>query len=87
MTRPLTLSLLLAAVALAGCGRMGELERPGAAASADGDIATAPVNAPDGVHRDNDPAPPRTLPIEGGPSNPGSLAPPGALPNPYADPK
>jgi len=77
--RSITL-MLAATLALAACGRMGDLEQP----APRGEVATAPV---DKVTRDNDPAPPRTLPIEGGPSDPSRSAPSGVLPDPYADPR
>lgn len=82
--RTLALSLLLTGVALGGCGRMGDLERPGP------ETATAPATTADiqsDENRSVSPAPPRTLPIEGLPSNPGEVAPPGALPDPYANPQ
>jgi predicted small lipoprotein YifL len=46
-----------------------------------------PVNRHSDVNRDIDPAPPRTLPLEGLPSNPSEVAPQGALPDPYANPQ
>jgi len=98
---------LLTGVALGGCGRTGELERPMPAGAStagvrgdatatgqqyddNGDPRTGSeglVNRQSPVNRDVDPAPPRTLPIEGMPSNPGQVAPQGALPDPYANPQ
>lgn len=46
-----------------------------------------PVNRQSDVNREMDPAPPRTLPIEGAPSDPGQTQPQGALPDPYANPQ
>ncbi len=80
MTGRSLILLTAAALALAGCGRMGDLERP----APRGEVATAPL---DKITRDNDPAPPRTLPLPGGPSDPGAVAPQGALPDPYAHPQ
>lgn len=45
------------------------------------------VNRQSDANRSVDPAPPRTLPIEGLPSDPGQVAPQGALPDPYANPQ
>jgi len=106
MTKALALSLLLTSTALAGCGRLGDLERPLPAGTAmnagsnttatgqqrddNGDARTGSegaVNRQSPYNRDVDPAPPRTLPIEGLPSNPGEVAPQGALPDPYANPQ
>ena len=104
----LALSLLLTGAALAGCGKTGELERPGpmwGAARAvnsveDADTTRARddngdpnqgsegrVNAESEANREMDPAPPRTLPIGGTPSDPGKSQPQGALPDPYANPQ
>ena len=103
--KTLALSLLLAGVALAGCGKMGDLEQPGTRAAApspsdptasgqlrddNGDPnqgSENPVNRQSAANREVDPAPPRTLPIDGGPSDPMKVAPPGALPDPYANPQ
>jgi hypothetical protein len=49
--------------------------------------AAGGVNRQSDVNRDMDPAPPRTLPIGGQSSNPGQTAPPGVLPDPYANPQ
>jgi len=78
--RSIILPLVAVTLALTACGRQGDLDRP----ASRGEMATAPV---DKITRDNDPAPPRTLPIEGGPSDPSRSAPSGVLPVPYADPR
>lgn len=105
--KTLALSLLLAGAALAGCGKMGDLEQPmarGAAAAPSPADPTATgqlrddngdpnqgsekaVNRQSQANREVDPAPPRTLPIDGAPSDPAKMAPPGALPDPYANPQ
>ena len=85
----LALSLLLTGALVAGCGRMGDLEDPGvtSAATAD-DVVTAPIIEPGEPGDENvAPAPPRTLPIDGGPSDPGKAPPQGALPDPYNNPQ
>ncbi|HYG26849.1 MAG TPA: hypothetical protein VD906_08075 [Caulobacteraceae bacterium] len=46
-----------------------------------------PVNVQSDANREMDPAPPRTLPIGGGPSDPGEAPPQGALPDPYNNPQ
>jgi predicted small lipoprotein YifL len=46
-----------------------------------------PVNRQSAANRDVDPAPPRTLPIDGAPPDPAEMAPQGALPDPYANPQ
>ncbi|MCR5874660.1 hypothetical protein LRS10_11070 [Phenylobacterium sp. J426] len=91
--------IILAAVALAGCGKVGQLERPGPLFGAernttkDADDAqrkqdpSRPVDTVDPRDRSTDPAPPRTLPIEGTSPNPTRTAPQGALPDPYAQPR
>lgn len=85
-----TLALLLLTGALvAGCGRMGDLDAPGAtSAAANNEVVTAPLVQP-GEPGDEHvaPAPPRTLPIDGGPSDPGKAPPQGALPDPYNNPQ
>lgn len=104
--KTLALSLLLAAAALGGCGKMGDLDPPGAAGTAmnarsdatatgqnrddNGDPnqgSENAVNRQSPANREVDPAPPRTLPIDGAPSDPAEMAPPGALPDPYANPQ
>lgn len=93
-------ALLLAGTSLAACGKMGELERPGplfgagrnTTKGADENARQAqdpnrPVNTIDQRQRYSDPAPPRTLPIEGASPSPTAPAPQGALPDPYANPR
>jgi predicted small lipoprotein YifL len=102
MTRrfPVTLAALIALSAgLAACGKVGQLERPGPLFGAernttqDADKAqrerdpSRPVDTVDPRDRSTDPAPPRTLPIPGTAPNPTAVAPQGALPDPYANPR
>ncbi|MDX9999448.1 MAG: hypothetical protein WCY15_11270 [Phenylobacterium sp.] len=99
MTPRLAIAGLIAATALAGCGKTGELQRPGPlfgagrATTADADEAerardpSRPVDTVDPRDRTSDPAPPRTLPIEGGPQDPGRAPPQGVLPDPYNNPR
>ncbi|HEX2561163.1 hypothetical protein [Phenylobacterium sp.] len=99
MTPRLAIAGLIAATALAGCGKTGELQRPGPlfgagrATTADADEAersqdpSRPVDTVDPRDRTADPAPPRTLPIEGGPQDPGRAPPQGVLPDPYNNPR
>ncbi len=88
---PLATIALIGAAALAGCGKMGELERPGpmvgkgSGADAGAD-PTRSVRTVDPRTRDDRPAPPRTLPIDSA-QNPTASAPQGALPDPYANPR
>jgi hypothetical protein len=98
----------LACGALAGCGKIGNLDRPGplfhrggtltggptSATSAQatdaarkGGDPTHPINTVDPRDVNSEPAPPRTLPIPGAPQDPGKSQPPGALPDPYANPR
>jgi hypothetical protein len=99
--RALTLaSLAVAAVALAGCGKTGELQRPGplfgqgrsTTKEADEQNRQAqdpsrPVNTIDPRDEAIDPAPPRTIPLQGTSPNPTASGPPTAFPNPYANPQ
>jgi len=96
MNAKASLSLaLLGALALAGCGKAGALERPPPiwGDPATGELtaprpaASKPVDTVDPRVRATNPAPPRTLPIEGTGSNPTASGPPGALPDPYANPR
>lgn len=93
-------ALALSGPLLTGCGRMGELERPGplfgqersTTKAADDQNRQAqdpsrPVDTVDPRDRTMDPAPPRTLPIEGSGQNPTATAPQGALPDPYRNPR
>lgn len=90
---------LVAATALAGCGKMGPLERPapilGEAPppAAEGETVRTgqdpnrPVSTVDPRDRTSDPAPPRTVPIEGAQPDFNRTAPSGAIPDPYARPR
>jgi hypothetical protein len=92
--------LLIAGAPLAACGKLGELEKPGplngagraTTRQADEQNRQAqdpqrPVDTVDPRDRSTDPAPPRTLPIEGTAPDPTASQPPGALPDPYANPR
>ncbi|ODT85930.1 hypothetical protein [Phenylobacterium sp. SCN 70-31] len=100
MTRTLALAgALILAAGLAGCGKVGQLERPGPLFGAERNSTRAaddaqrqqdpsrPVDTVDPRDRSTDPAPPRTLPIPGTNTGPGGLPPQGALPDPYANPR
>ena len=92
-------ALIALSAGLGGCGKVGELERPGPLFGAernttkDADDAqrkqdpSRPVDTVDPRDRSTDPAPPRTLPIQGTSPDPSRTAPPGALPDPYANPR
>jgi predicted small lipoprotein YifL len=94
-----TLAVIALAGALAACGKVGQLERPGPLFGAernttkDADDAqrkqdpNRPVDTVDPRDRTTDPAPPRTLPIPGQSPDPLRSAPPGALPDPYSNPR
>jgi len=96
MTPRLIVLGLAAGALLAGCGKMGNLDRPAPMFSKDSTTAgseaanrraTDPDTGPDTVSirdRNTDPAPPRSLPIEGAGQDPFAVAPQGALPDPYA---
>jgi hypothetical protein len=92
--------LLVLGGPLAACGKLGELEKPGplngagraTVRQADEQQRQAqdpqrPVDTVDPRDKTTDPAPPRTLPIEGSGQDPLSSGPPGALPDPYANPR
>jgi hypothetical protein len=79
---------------------MGALERPGplfgqgrnTTQDADNNAReqdpARPVDTVDPRDRSTDPAPPRTLPVEGTSRTPGADRPPqGALPDPYSNPR
>jgi len=98
--RMLALAGLVASLALAGCGKTGELQRPGplcghgrgGAAEADEQTRQAqdpsrPVSTVDPRDQVTNPAPSRTVPIPGQSPNPTSQRPPTALPDPYANPQ
>jgi hypothetical protein len=93
-------ALIVTSAALASCGKMGELERPGplfgqeraTTREADEQVRQAqdpsrPVDTVDPRDRTTDPAPPRALPIEGNRPDHNSTAPAGAIPDPYATPR
>lgn len=100
-TPALTLAVLIAAgAALAGCGKMGELQKPGmmngqgrsTTRAADEQTRQSqdpsrPVNTVDPRDQTTDPAPPRTIPIPSSGNDPTRPAPQGALPDPYANPR
>ncbi len=98
-THTTVLALLIAAAGLAACGKVGPLERPGPLFGAGRNTTTEadnaqrrqdpgrPVDTVDPRDRTTDPAPPRTLPIEGTAPDPARTAPQGALPDPYARPR
>ena len=81
---------LFVATGLAGCGKLGELERPGPlspTAKAAGEPArTVTVDPRDHA---TDPAPPRAAPIPGlsGSSNAAAPPPPSASPDVYSNPR
>ncbi|MDO8408592.1 MAG: hypothetical protein Q7S93_00795 [Phenylobacterium sp.] len=89
------LMALASALVLTACGKAGGLDRPPPlwGDPATGEIvaprpsASKPVDTVDPRTRATNPAPPRTLPIEGTASSPTSSSPQGALPDPYANPR
>ena len=90
-TLALSGALLIAAGALGGCGKLGDLERPGPVFGRGGGADAGPeptrsIRTVDPRDRNSDPSPPRTVPIEGT-SSPTSSAPQGAIPDPYASPR
>lgn len=91
---------VVAAAGLAACGKMGELERPGPLFGAGRNTTkgadeaerqaqdpSRPVNTVDPRERSTDPAPSRTIPIEGTAPSPTASAPQGAIPDPYSNPR
>ncbi|MCR5877196.1 hypothetical protein [Phenylobacterium sp. J367] len=97
---PALIALLGTAALLAGCGKMGALERPGPLYGNEGSTTkradeaerqaqdpSRPVNTIDPRDRVSDPAPERTIPIQGQAPNPIAPGPQGALPDPYANPR
>lgn len=95
-----TATAVALAAGLSACGKMGQLERPGPlfgqerSTTKDADNAernaqdpSRPVDTVDPRDRTTDPAPPRTLPIEGTNPSASDVAPPSALSNPYANPR
>jgi hypothetical protein len=96
----LTLTAIIAIGAmLSGCGKMGDLQRPGplngqgraTTRAADEQNRQAqdpsrPVDTVDPRDASSDPSPPRTIPIPSSGNDPTRPAPQGALPDPYANP-
>ena len=83
--------LALAASALSGCGKMGELERPGpiGRAGSNADAAVKPIRSIktiDPRDTNSDPSPQRSAPIEST-NDPMASGPQGALNDPYARPR
>ncbi|HEY3696620.1 hypothetical protein [Phenylobacterium sp.] len=99
----LALVALAAALPLAGCGKMGALDRPGPlfghgnaaadAAAASHQDPNRPLKTLDRRDRDPDPddttdlSPIRSRPVQGSGQDPLSAGPSGALPDPYANPQ
>jgi hypothetical protein len=89
----------LIAVALSGCGKLGQLEKPGPLNGAghsttrQADEAARQAQDPerpvtiDPRDRSVDPAPPRAAPIESSGQNPFGAGPPGAFGNPFTNPR
>jgi hypothetical protein len=93
-------ALLILGVPLAACGRLSGLEKPGPLNGAgraterqaeeqrrQAQDPQRPVDTIDPRDRSVDPAPPRTLPIPGSGQDPTRSGPPGALPDPYSNPR
>lgn len=93
-------ALLILSAPLAACGKLGQLQRPGPLNGAgratdrqaeeqrrQAQDPQRPVDTVDPRDRSIDPAPPRTLPIENSGQDPFKSGPPGALPDPYANPR
>ena len=81
---------------LAGCGKVGELERPGPLFGAKARAADAPearqdpnrpIETVDPRDRSTDNLPSRTAPIPGASPGATGLPPPSSLPDPYANPR
>lgn len=92
--------LLVFGAPLAACGKVGELEKPGPLSGAgraterqaeeqrrQAQDPQRPVDTIDPRDRTIDPAPPRAAPIEGSGQDPLRPGPPGALPDPYRNPR
>ncbi|MDB5435749.1 MAG: hypothetical protein JWR47_2006 [Phenylobacterium sp.] len=92
--------LLALGAPLGACGKLGDLQKPGPLNGAgratdrqaeeqrrQAQDPQRPVDTIDQRDQTTDPAPPRTLPIEGSGQDPLSPGPPGALPDPYANPR
>ena len=93
-------ALLILAAPLSACGKLGQLQRPGPLNGAgratdrqaeeqrrQAQDAQRPVDTIDPRDRSTDPAPARTLPIPGTGDDVTRSGPPGALPDPYANPR
>jgi hypothetical protein len=91
---------LILAAGLAGCGKVGQLERPGPLFGAgrnterQADDAqkkvqdpSRPVDTIDPRDRSTEPAPPRTLPIPGSGPSATDKGPQTAMPDPYTNPR
>ena len=82
--RIVAITALAGALALGGCGKLGDLERPGpmrgagSGADAGADPGRAIRTVDPRNRRDDAPAPPRTLPVDSNPS-PTSSAPQGSM--------
>ena len=93
-------AILVLAAPMAACGKMGELQKPGPLNGAgraterqaeeqrrQAQDPQRPVDTIDPRDRAIDPAPPRAAPIEGSGQDPFKSQPPGALSNPYPNPR
>jgi predicted small lipoprotein YifL len=93
-------TVLVLAAPLSACGKLGQLEKPsalnGAGRATDRQAdeqqrqaqdPSHPVDTVDPRDRATDPAPPRTLPIQGSGQNPFAAPPPGAFGNPFDNPR
>ena len=86
---------LVLTVPLGACGKLGRLQTPGpltgsgqAAAAHDAKDPLPTLTTVDPRDRsDTDPAPPRANPIPGSGQDPFAAGPPGALPDPYTNPR
>jgi hypothetical protein len=85
----------LAAIGLSGCGKLGNLDRPGPMFGKAGQANTPrqqqqdpnrPVQTIDPRDENTTPAPSRTVPIPGQSPDPFGARPPGALPDVYSNP-
>ena len=94
------IAVIAVSAPLAACGKLGELEKPGPLNGAgratdrqaeeqrrQAQDPQRPVDTYDPRDRAVDPAPPRSAPIDGSGQNPTRSGPPGALPDPYANPR
>lgn len=98
-TLVITGAILALSAGLAGCGKVGQLDRPGPLFGAERNSTRAaddaqrqqdpsrPVDTVDPRDRSTDPAPPRTLRIPGSGPSATDVAPATALPDPYANPR